>query len=238
MKMRKNYGVIAAGGLGTRLKSYKDNTHTKVLIQLKHLSMISTQIEQLKSWGIKDFIVITNPEFNDLIKEDINNNFSNENIALVIQKSPNGIADALSYAESLLDENSIITFVLGDNFFGANPIVNINFENFSGAHLFLKEVDNPEEFGVMEIDTYNKPVNLYEKPKEFISSLAVVGLYIYEYSCFKYIRTLSPSNRGELEITDLNKIYLSNKNMNFSVISSWWIDAGTEERIIALRELI
>ena len=128
---------------------------------------------------------------------------------LSVQNSPNGIADALSCTENLLEEDSIITFVLGDNFFGSNPINEINFEKFSGAHLFLKEVSNPEEFGVIEIDSNNKPVNLHEKPQKFISSLAVVGLYLYETSCFNNIRTLSPSNRGELEITDLNKIYLS-----------------------------
>lgn len=96
MKMRKNYGVIAAGGLGTRLKTFKDNIHTKVLIELNGLSMISTQINQLKSWGIDDFIVITNPEFDDLIRKDLYKNFQNENISFVIQNSPNGIADALS----------------------------------------------------------------------------------------------------------------------------------------------
>ena len=238
MKMRKNYGVIAAGGLGTRLKTFKDNIHTKVLIELNGLSMISTQINQLKSWGIDDFIVITNPEFDDLIRKDLYKNFQNENISFVIQNSPNGIADALSCTENLLEEDSIITFVLGDNFFGSNPINEINFEKFSGAHLFLKEVSNPEEFGVIEIDSNNKPVNLHEKPQKFISSLAVVGLYLYETSCFNNIRTLSPSNRGELEITDLNKIYLSEGEVDFSVLSSWWIDAGTEERINELRRLI
>ena len=104
--MRKNYAVIAAGGLGTRLKDYKHNESTKVLIDIGGLSMISSQVMQLKSWGFSDFIVITNPDFNDLIKNDLQKNFVDENISYVIQPSPKGIADALSYAEAEIDKNS------------------------------------------------------------------------------------------------------------------------------------
>ena len=111
-------------------------------------------------------------------------------------------------------------------------------ENFSGAHLFVKEVENPEEFGVMEIDKAGNAIDIYEKPKEYISNLAVVGIYIYDTSCFQNIRKLTPSNRGELEITDLNKIYLNQKKVLSKVLSSWWIDAGTPERIEELKKLI
>ena len=236
--MRKNYAVIAAGGLGTRLKDYKHNESTKVLIDIGGLSMISSQVMQLKSWGFNDFIVITNPDFNDLIKNDLQKNFVDENISYVIQSSPKGIADALSYAEIEIDKNSLLTFILGDNFFGKNPLENINLENFSGAHLFVKEVENPEEFGVMEIDKAGNAIDIYEKPKDYISNLAVVGIYIYDTSCFQNIRKLTPSNRGELEITDLNKIYLNQKKVLSKVLSSWWIDAGTPERIEELKKLI
>ena len=90
----------------------------------------------------------------------------------------------------------------------------------------------------MELDSNNNLINIHEKPKEFISSLAVVGVYIYEKTCFEFINDLKPSSRGELEITDLNKLYLSNNLLNYSIINSWWIDAGTEERIKKLKELI
>ncbi len=236
--MRKNYAVIAAGGLGTRLKDYKNNESTKVLIDISGLSMISTQIMQLKSWGFSDFIVITNPDFNDLIKNDLKKNFVEENISYVIQPRPKGIANALSYAETEIDKNSLITFILGDNFFGKNPLEKINLDNFSGAHLFVKEVENPEEFGVMEIDKDGNAIDIHEKPKEYISNLAVVGIYIYDTSCFQKIRKLTPSNRGELEITDLNKIYLNQKKVISKILSSWWIDAGTPERIEELKKLI
>ena len=236
--MRKNYAVIAAGGLGTRLKDYKDNEFTKVLIELNGLSMISTQIKQLQSWGLENFIIITNPEFHDLIVEDVSKNYKDLNIQYSVQESPNGIADALSYAEDKIEDCSLVTFVLGDNFFGANPFLGMDFNSFKGAQIFVIDVENPQEFGVMETDSKDNIINLHEKPKDYISSLAVVGLYIYEKTCFEYIKELIPSARGELEITDLNKIYMNKKLLNYKLINSWWIDAGTEDRISELKGLI
>ena len=235
--MIKNYAVIAAGGLGTRLKDYKKNDYTKVLIDINGISMISLQVKQLKSWGFTNFIIITNFEFNEMIKNDVQSNFEDLHIEFVIQESPNGIADALSYASCKIPPDSLVTFVLGDNFFGENPLEELDLENIRGAHLFVKEVKNPEEFGVIELDK-NKIINLHEKPKDYISSLAVVGLYIYQYSCFEYIKLLEPSNRGELEITDLNKVYMSNEIIDFHILESWWVDAGTEDRIEHLKKLI
>ena len=235
--MIKNYAVIAAGGLGTRLKDYKNNDYTKVLIDINGISMISLQVKQLKSWGFTNFIIITNYEFNEMIKNDVQSNFEDLHMEFVIQESPNGIADALSYASCKIPPDSLVTFVLGDNFFGENPLEELDLENIRGAHLFVKEVKNPEEFGVIELDK-NKIINLHEKPKDYISSLAVVGLYIYQYNCFEYIKLLEPSNRGELEITDLNKVYMSNEIIDYHILESWWVDAGTEDRIEHLKKLI
>ena len=235
--MKKNYAVIAAGGLGTRLKNYKQNVHTKVLIDINGISMISLQIKQLLSWGLSNFVIITNPEYHNMIKNDVELNFNNITIHFVVQHEPNGIADALSYANNYIPKNSLVTFVLGDNFFGSNPLSDLNLENFSGAHLFVKEVSNPQEFGVIEV-VDNKVINLHEKPQSYISQFAVVGLYIYEYRCFDYIKLLKPSARGELEITDLNKVFLNKEDINYSILESWWIDAGTEERIQTLKNLL
>ena len=235
--MKKNYAVIAAGGLGTRLKNYKQNVHTKVLIDINGISMISLQIKQLLSWGLSNFVIITNPEYHNMIKNDVELNFNNITIHFVVQHEPNGIADALSYANNYIPKNSLVTFVLGDNFFGSNPLSDLNLENFSGAHLFVKEVSNPQEFGVIEV-VDNKVINLHEKPQSYISQFAVVGLYIYEYRCFDYIKLLKPSARGELEITDLNKVFLNKEDINYSILESWWIDAGTEERIQMLKNLL
>ena len=231
------YGVIAAGGLGTRLKDFEGSKNTKVLIDINGQSMISMQIDQLYNWGVKNFIVITNPEFHDLIVKDLNNNYPDLKIDFISQISPEGIADALSYASGFTSNKSKIIFVLGDNFFGNNPLRDINLDKISGAHIFLKEVINPEEFGVAEVSN-DKVVKLHEKPKEFISSLAVVGLYIYDKSCFEMIKTLQPSDRGELEITDLNKLYMNKGQLTYSTLDSWWIDAGTKERVFELRRLL
>jgi len=231
------YGVIAAGGLGTRLRDFEENKTTKVLIDINGQSMISMQIDQLYNWGVENFIVITNPEFHDLIVKDLNKNYPDLKIDFISQISPKGIADALSYASGFTSNKSKIIFVLGDNFFGNNPLQDINLDKISGAHIFLKEVINPEEFGVVEVSN-DKVVMLHEKPKEFISSLAVVGLYIYDKSCFEMIKTLQPSNRGELEITDLNKLYMNKGQLTHSTLDSWWVDAGTKERIIELRRLL
>ena len=235
--MRKNHAVIAAGGLGTRLKDYKQNNSTKVLIDINGISMISLQIQQLISWGLNNFVIITNPEYHEMIKNDVEANFNSLNLDFVIQQEPNGIADALSYASEKIPKNSLVTFVLGDNFFGSNPLNDLNLNDLSGAHLFVKDVPNPQEFGVIELSD-NKIINLHEKPQNYISSYAVVGLYVYEYKCFDYIKVLKPSLRGELEITDLNKVFLNNKAVNYSILQSWWIDAGTEDRIQTLKDLI
>ena len=159
-------------------------------------------------------------------------------VSFVVQDQPKGIAHALSFAESKVDDDSLVTFILGDNFFGENPLEGIDFKNFKGSQIFAINVNNPDEFGVMELDGDNNLINIHEKPKEFISSLAVVGVYIYEKTCFEFIKQLNPSARGELEITDLNKLYLTNNLLNYSIINSWWIDAGTEERIKKLKKLI
>ena len=147
--MRNNYAVIAAGGLGTRLKDYKNNNHTKVLIDIDGISMISLQVKQLKSWGFINFIIITNSEYNDMIQTDIQSNFDDIHVEFVIQASPIGIADALSHACKKIPHESLITFVLDDNFFGDNTLKGLDCENFEGANLFVKDVETQETCGVL-----------------------------------------------------------------------------------------
>ena len=235
--MEKFSAVIAAAGLGTRLKNYKGNTSTKVLIDINNQSMISLQIKQLSSWGIKKFVVITNPEFDELIKNDLKKNHPNKDIKYTIQEKPLGIAHALKQAENCVKKESKILFILGDNFFGENPIQNINLDDNSEAVLFVKPVSNPEEFGVANI-VNDKIKIIEEKPKNPSSNLAVLGLYLYSYDCFELIEKLDFSARGELEITDLNNLYIKSRNVSLKTLNDWWIDAGTEERIEELKKLI
>ena len=235
--MKKISAVIAAAGLGTRLKDYKDNSHTKVLIKIRQSSMISEQISQLSGWGIERFVIIANPEFYSLIKDDINVNHADKDIDYAIQEKPLGIAHALLQSKDLIENNSKILFILGDNFFGDNPIIDLDISKINNSVLFLKEVNNPQEFGVAQVEG-EKIINIVEKPTDPTSNLAVVGIYLYDYNCFELISKLEFSKRGELEITDLNNLLIKKSSVDYKILKSWWIDAGTEERIESLKKLL
>lgn len=235
--MKKISAVIAAAGLGTRLKDYKDNSYTKVLIKIRQSSMISEQISQLSGWGIERFVIIANPEFYSLIKDDIDVNHADKDINYAIQEKPLGIAHALLQSKDLIENNSKILFILGDNFFGENPIIDLDINKINNSVLFLKEVKNPQEFGVAQVEG-EKIINIVEKPTDPTSNLAVVGIYLYDYNCFELISKLEFSKRGELEITDLNNLLIQKSSVDYKILKSWWIDAGTEERIESLKKLL
>jgi len=235
--MKKISAVIAAAGLGTRLKDYKDNSHTKVLIKIRQSSMISEQISQLSGWGIERFVIIANPEFYSLIKDDINVNHADKDIDYAIQEKPLGIAHALLQSKDLIENNSKILFILGDNFFGENPIIDLDISKINNSVLFLKEVNSPQDFGVAQVEG-EKIINIVEKPTDPTSNFAVVGIYLYDYNCFELISKLEFSKRGELEITDLNNLLIKKSSVDYKILKSWWIDAGKEERIESLKKLL
>ena len=229
--------IIAAGGLGTRLQDFRGNKSTKILLDVKGTSMINRQISQLYKWGMRKFVIITNPEYLDMVKEDTLNKFDNLKIDFTVQEEPRGISHALYQARDYVDQNEKIFFVLGDNFFENNPFNNFLFDKFEeGACIFTTEVSNPEEFGVAEIDSNGNVLSIEEKPNHPKSNAAVVGIYMFDDSVFKKIETLKPSARGEYEVTDLCNIYVNeNKCLNLD-LNGWWIDAGTPDRIIELEE--
>ena len=229
--------IIAAGGLGTRLQDFRGNKSTKILLDVKGTSMINRQISQLYKWGMRKFVIITNPEYLDMVKEDTLNKFDNLKIDFTVQEEPKGISHALYQARDYVDQNEKIFFVLGDNFFENNPFNNFHLDKFEeGAFIFTTQVNNPEEFGVAEIDSDGNVLSIEEKPNHPKSNSAVVGIYMFDDSVFKKIETLEPSARGEYEITDLCNIYVNeNKCLNLD-LNGWWIDAGTPDRIIELEE--
>jgi len=229
--------VIAAGGLGTRLQGFRQNNNTKILLEVNGIPMINRQIYQINQWGIEEFIIITSPDFDQLIREVTSKEFPNLNINYSIQETPKGISHAFSKAESFINKNDVLLLVLGDNFFGENPIRKIDFANLEknkGSIIFTKEVDSPNEFGVAEVDSNGKVINIEEKPKNPKSNLAVVGVYIFDYLAMDNIKLIKPSERGEFEITDLINIYITQGNCSNIKLSDWWIDAGTPERIFEL----
>lgn len=232
--------IIAAGGLGTRLQGFRDNQSTKILLKVNSKPMIIQQLEQLISWGLNDFVIITNPSFDNLIKVETNQIREKYNIDYAIQSEQLGISHALKQASSYVNDDDQVVFVLGDNFFGNNPLGNIDINELLGTNknsiIFTKEVTNPEEFGVAVIDSSNKVIQIDEKPQNPKSNKAVVGLYIFDSTCMKKIDELKPSTRGEYEITDLINLYIYEGTCSSINLDTWWIDAGTPERIIDLEE--
>lgn len=234
--MSKIYTVIAAGGLGTRLYNYKGNNSTKMLLKINNHSMISKQLTQLLSWDLSNFIIITNPNFDNLIKREIRTEFPDLNIKFTVQEEQLGVAHALLQAERLIEKKSKVIYILGDNFFEFNPLVDINFES-NNCHVFIKKVDNPQNFGVVELKD-NKIISIEEKPKNPKSNFIGTGLYLFDSDCFKIIKTLKTSDRGEYEITNLLEKYLNKKRLNYDIIKGWWIDAGTPEAIENFEKLV
>ena len=230
--------LVAAGGLGKRMQGFRDNNTTKVLIEVNNTPMINLQIQKLIEWGLDDFVIITNPQYDQLIK-DVTSSFQDINIDYVVQNEPKGISHAFLQAENKVNNDEAIVCVLGDNFFGEDLLNEVNFANFvqnQNSLIFTKEVNNPQEFGVASIGQDKKVIEIIEKPKKPTSNLAVVGVYIFDYSMFNKIKTLKPSKRGELEITDLINIYIDKSCCEHIQFNSWWVDAGTPERIIELED--
>jgi glucose-1-phosphate thymidylyltransferase len=231
--------VIAAGGLGKRLIGYKGNDKTKVLLEVNGTPMINQQIKQLSSWGLSDFIIITNPTYDRLIRDVTSELGSTITLNFEVQNKPLGISNALSKANPQIKGDEVIILMLGDNFFGNNPLKKVDFEkiyNYGGCHIFSTKVPNPSEFGIAEIDFENNVLSIVEKPVDPKSNNAVVGLYIFDKNALNNISKLKPSLRGEYEITDLIDIYINQNLCTHSSIESWWIDAGTPERVEELEE--
>ena len=231
--------VIAAGGLGTRLQGFRGNDSTKILLEVDGKPMIIRQIEQLINWGLDNFIIITNPSFDELIKDVISSYYPEKNISFTIQHEQKGISHALMCAEKYVLPGDTVFFILGDNFFENNPAENIKMKDLAknkGAHIFSYKVENPQEFGVAELDSENNVISIEEKPIKPKSKQAVVGVYIYDDSVMDKIKTLKPSERGEYEVTDLNNLYIKDGKCKNVTIDGWWIDAGTPDRIIDLEE--
>ena len=235
--MNKIKTVIAAGGLGTRLQGFRGNDSTKILLEVDGSPMIIRQIEQLTNWGLNEFIIITNPSFDKLIRDVIGSYFPDKNINFTIQHEQKGISHALMCAKEYIYSGDTVFFVLGDNFFENNPAESIKIEDLSknkGSYIFSHKVENPEEFGVAEFDSNNNVISIEEKPENPKSNQAVVGIYIYDDTVMDKIATLKPSNRGEYEVTDLNNLYIQDGKCKNVTIDGWWIDAGTPDRIIEL----
>jgi glucose-1-phosphate thymidylyltransferase len=241
-KIMNRKGIILAGGSGTRLYPLTQVV-SKQLMPIYDKPMIYYPLSTLMLAGIRDILIISTPHdlpnFEKLLGDGSNLGIS---IKYAIQKSPEGIAQALIIAEPFLN-NQQSALILGDNIFYGHDLQTIldhaNKKN-SGATIFAYHVHNPQEYGVVQFDKEQKAISLEEKPKDIKSNYAITGLYFYDNNASQIAKSLKPSSRGELEITDLNRVYLDSNNLNVEILKRGyaWLDTGTHDSLLDAGEYI
>ncbi|MCL5125945.1 MAG: sugar phosphate nucleotidyltransferase [Deltaproteobacteria bacterium] len=232
-------GVILAGGLGTRLYPLTKITN-KHLLPVYNRPMITYPVECLVRAGIDEILVVTGGNHPGDFLRLLGNGkeYGVKNISYAYQEGEGGIADALALAENHAACGPVCV-VLGDNLLEKNikKAVDEYRKQGKGARILLKEVEDPKRFGVPMIQG-DKVVKIIEKPQSPPSSFAVTGIYMYDTQVFDFIKTLDPSQRGELEITDVNNLYIDQGTMTWSLIEGWWTDAGTFDSLLKASNLV
>ena len=229
-------GVILAGGTGSRLFPLTKVTN-KHLLPVYDKPMIYYPLETLKQMGCKDIMIVSGREHcGDILNLLGSGREMGLKLSYEIQDDAGGIAHALSLTERFVGVSNVAV-CLGDNIFDDE----INLEDFDGgARIFLKSVPDPQRFGVAELeeDSECKVISIVEKPKHPKSNFCVTGLYVYDSNVFNYIKNLTASDRGELEITDVNNFYVRDGLMTCQMLESWWSDAGTFESLLKASSLV
>ena len=232
-------GVILAGGLGTRLLPLTKVTN-KHLLPVYHKPMIYYPLETLADAGILDIMLVTGGNnAGDFLRLLGNGHeFGLRQLHFAYQEGEGGIADALSLARYFSEGDSLMV-ILGDNIVekSIRPFVERFQERGQGAKILLKEVPDPERFGVPELSS-GQVIRIDEKPQRPASKYAVTGIYMYDQRVFDIIDTLSPSARGELEITDVNNQYIDWREMTYDILDGWWTDAGTIGSLLSASKLV
>ncbi len=229
-------GIVLAGGAGTRLFPASQPI-SKILLPIYDKPMIYYPLSTLMLAGIKDILIITNEiDYDNFIKLLGDGSQYGLNISYKIQYVQRGIADAFLIGEDFIDGDDV-ALVLGDNIFhghGFSTLMKNALKKKSGATVFGYTVKDPERFGVVEFDKNGKALSLEEKPANPKSNYAVTGLYFYDNKVCEYAKMLKPSQRGELEITDLNRIYLEKGDLNVEILGRGfaWLDTGTHDSML------
>ena len=233
--MVKRKGIILAGGNGSRLYPITKAT-SKQLIPVYDKPMIYYPLSTLMLAGIRDILIITTPNDRVTFEKLLGNGSQfGINIKYKIQAKPEGIAQAFLIAEEFI-KNSSVTLILGDNLFHGDFLVNQLQKNYllnEGASIFAYSVSDPQRYGVVEFDSKGKAYNIEEKPLNPKSKFAITGLYFYDDSVVEKAKKIKPSDRGELEITDLNKMYMKEGKLNVEKMNRGmtWLDTGTTDSL-------
>ncbi|MEB3103753.1 sugar phosphate nucleotidyltransferase [Ferviditalea candida] len=230
-------GIILAGGTGSRLYPLTKVTN-KHLLPVGKYPMIFHAISKLKQSGIEDILIVTGKDhMGDVVNLCGSGGEFNLKFTYKVQDEAGGIAQALGLAEHFVGQDQMVV-ILGDNVFSDSIASHV--DNFkkqkSGAKILIQEVHDPQRYGVPEIQG-NHIVSIEEKPQNPKSSYAVTGIYMYDHHVFDIVKTLRPSGRGELEITDVNNAYIERGQLTFDILQGWWTDAGTHASLAKANEL-
>ncbi|HJY29481.1 MAG TPA: sugar phosphate nucleotidyltransferase [Pyrinomonadaceae bacterium] len=232
-------GVVLAGGLGTRLRPLTAVTN-KHLLPVYNQPMIYYPIQTLVNAGINDIMVVTGgSSAGDFLRLLGNGKaFGLKHLNYAYQEGEGGIAEALSLVEHFAADGPVCV-VLGDNIIERNILAAVNAyrKQGGGAKIILKQVPDPQRFGVPQLDGH-RVIRIEEKPAKPQSDYAVIGIYMYDAGVYDIIRSLKPSGRGELEITDVNNAYIARGAMTWEKLEGWWTDAGTFESLLRASNLV
>ena len=231
-------GIILAGGTGSRLMPLTKVTN-KHLLPVGQKPMIYYPIEKMTSIGIEEILIVTGIEhMGDVVSLLGSGKQFGCRFTYKVQDEAGAIAQALGLAENFAQRQPVVV-ILGDNVFEASlkEYADRFISQKTGARIMLKQVSNPRRFGVAHVSD-GKIVRIEEKPKKPKSDYAIIGIYFYDASVFDIIRELKPSARGELEITDVNNVYIAKSRLAYDILEGWWTDAGTFESLDRANELV
>ncbi|MNW43893.1 Glucose-1-phosphate thymidylyltransferase [compost metagenome] len=230
-------GIILAGGTGSRLFPLTKVTN-KHLLPVGKYPMIFHSVYKLKQSGIHDILIITGKDhMGDVVNLLGSGGEMGVTFTYKVQDEAGGIAQALGLAEHFVGTDQVVV-ILGDNVFEdeISPFVQKFQQQKTGAKILIQEVEDPKRFGVPELQG-DRIASIEEKPQMPKSNFAVTGIYMYDHKVFEIVKTLKPSNRGELEITDVNNAYINRNELTYDILQGWWTDAGTHSSLARANDL-